>query len=301
MLNRAALIDKIADDLLKEEFEVFITQGCFDIAAKREKLMLIKCLTNIDGLNQGQAKSLLTISYFLSGYPFVVSMRNNRSFLANDIIYSRFELPVVTPKMFENIIEEEAHTLKSAKGRHTFEIDTTMLQMRRYELKFTLEELSKLVGISKKALYEIENSRTDPTQYTVKKLEHVLNVKLRKIYKPQSAEPAYMEPSTQLQKTVNKELSRIGVENTAVQHAPFEIAGKGEFSFITGLSKTSKKMKRVAISVKKLSGIFESSAFFVSNKRKNRTVEGLPILLEEDLPEIESAKGLKKLIEENSD
>jgi predicted transcriptional regulator len=301
MLNREALTDRLVNILLKKEFEVFLTRGCFDIAAKRDNLVLIKSLINIDGLNPHQAQNLRTVSYFLSAHPFVVSTRNNRSSLADDTIYSRFELPVVTPRMFDDIIEEEAYASKSAKGRHTTEIDTDALRAKRYELKFTLDELASLVGISKKALYEIESKRTDPTEGTLKKLERTLKIKLRSIYKPQPAEQTYTKPASKLQKTVNRELNRIGIENSPVQHAPFEIIGKERFSVITGLSKNTKKIKREAVSVKRLSGIFSSSAFFVAKRTEEKRVEGVPVLLEEELPEIESARQLKKIIEETDE
>ena len=301
MFNRTALTGRLVNSLLKKEFEVFLTRGCFDIAAKRENLLLIKSLINIDGFNSQQARSLRTVSYFLAACPFVVSMRNNRGSLADGMIYSRFDVPVVTPRLFENILEEDAYNTKSAKGRHTAEVDTDALRSKRYELKFTLEELADIIGISKKALYEIENKRTSPTERTAKKLERILKIKLCSIYKPQPAEPTYAKPANKLQKIVSTELSRIGMKNSPVQHAPFEIIGKEKFSVITGLSANTKKIRREASAVKKLSSIFSSSAFFVAKRSEEKSVSGVPVLLEQELPEIESVKELKKLIKESSD
>jgi len=295
------LIDRLVNNLLRHEYEVFLSRGCFDIAAKREKLMLIKSLTNVDGLNSQHAQSIRAISYFVSAHPFVVSMRTNHGFLRDEIIYNRFDIPVVTPRTFENIIEEDSYGVLAAKGRHTVEIDSDALRERRYKMKFTLEELAKLVGISKKALYEIENKRTNPTEKTVKKLERRLNIKLREAYEPQLPEKTVMEPKEPLQGRVSKELDRIGVENSPVHCMPFDIVGKEEFSLITGLSANTKKIKYVASSVKKLSNIFGASAFFVSKHTRVRTVEGLPVFREDELPELESAKELKKIIAETSD
>jgi len=300
-VNRTILIDRLVNNLLKHEYEVFLTRGCFEIAAKREKLMLIKSLTNIDGLNPQQAQSLRIVSYFVSACPFVVSMRTNRRFLTNDMVYNRFGLPVVTPRMFESIIEEDAYGIKAAKGRRSVEIDADALRAKRYEMKFTLEELARLVGISKKALYEIESKRTNPTERTVKRLEQMLNIKLKKIYSPQTPAKTTMEPHDPLEEKVSKELGRIGIDNSPVHHAPFEIVGKESFSIITGLSANTTKIKHAATSVKKLSAIFDASAFFVSKHTDARSVEGIPVLREDELPEVDSAKELKKLIEETAD
>ena len=295
------LTDRLVNSLLKHEYEVFLCHGCFDIAAKGDKLMLIKSLTNIDSLNPEHARSLRAVSYFISAYPFVVSMRTNRGFLTDDIVYSRFDLPVVTPRMFENILEEDAYNVRSAKGRHSVEIDAEALRKKRYELKFTLEELAKLVGISKKALYEIEKKRKNPTEKTVKNLEMVLNIKLRKMYTPQLPKKTVMQPKDRLQEKVSSELGRLGVDNSPIHSAPFDIVGKENFSIITGLSMNMKKIKYTAERVKRLSKIFEATAFFVSKHVRTRNVEGIPILREDELPEVESAKELKKLIEETSD
>ena len=295
------MVNRLVNNLLKHEYEVFLSRGAFDIAAKRERLMLIKSLTNVDGLNSDHASSLRTVSYFVSAHPLVVSMRTNRGFLTDDMVYSRFDIPVVTPRMFENIIDEEAYATSSAKGRHTVEIDVDALRERRYEMKFTLEELGRLVGITKKAMYEIEKRRTNPTEKTVKRLERMLKIKLKKAYKPKTVEKSTMDARNPLQQRVSDELGRIGVENSPVQSAPFEIVGKEDFSVITSLSEDTKKIRHTATSVKKLSGIFGASAFFVSKHTAERSVGGVPVLHEDELPRIGSTKELKKLIGEKSD
>src|SRR5438093_6233635 len=86
MFNKSFLADQIVKSLSEKEFEVFISSGCFDIVAKRESLILIKVLINIDSLNQDQASSLKTVSYFVSAYPLVISIKSNRDFLAKNII-----------------------------------------------------------------------------------------------------------------------------------------------------------------------------------------------------------------------
>jgi predicted transcriptional regulator len=303
MFNKPFLVKKVVNSLLKRDYEVLLSHGCFDIAAKRadrkqKQLMLVKVLINIDGLDQQQAMNLRTVSYFMSAHPFVVSMKNNREFLDKKTIYNRFGLPVVTPELFESILEEEAYAIQSAKGRHTVEIDTNALREKRKELQFTLEELAALVGISKKAMYEIEADRVNPTEKTVKKLEITLKTELKDTYKPKVAEETRLKPVNTFQSKVSRELKRIGIDNSPVQSAPVEIVGKEKYSVITGLSKNSVKMRREAPTVKKLSGIFSSSAFFVAKKTKEHEVEGVPVLLEDELPEVESAKELKKLIEE---
>jgi putative transcriptional regulator len=159
MFNKSFLVNRLVKSLKEKEFQLFLTQGCFDIAARKDFLMLIKALTNVDGLLEEQAQSLKTISYFVSGYPLVVSERTNRGSLCDEVIYSRFQLPVVTPSTFECIIEEEMiPEVKAIKGKHTVVINAVYLKKRRQELNLSLGKLSKEIGISKKALYEKSKS-----------------------------------------------------------------------------------------------------------------------------------------------
>jgi putative transcriptional regulator len=302
MFNKSFLVSKIVNSLVSHQFNVFLTQGCFDIAARKENLMLIKSMINVDGLDHDQASSLRTISSFLSAYPFVISVKTNREFLNDEIIYSRFQLPVITPEMLSKILDEELiPAIQSARGKHTISIDVNTLREKRKELQLTLEQLAEIVGISKKALYEIEKSRVNPTSETVKKLENVLRIDLKNSYKMKTVEKTYLKPKNDFQNKVSKELSRIGIDNSSVYSAPFEIVGKEKFSLITSLSKNNVKIKKEATVVKKLSSIFSSKAVFVAKKCREQSVEGVPIILESELPEIESSKELDKILDEKQE
>lgn len=299
MFNKSFLVNKIVNTLISNNFEVFVTAGCFDVAAKNEKLLLIKALINIDGLNQQQALSLKAISYFVSASPFIVSLKTNRETLKDEIIYSRFELPVVTPRMFDMIIEEETIPyVKSTKGKHLTPIDTQTLRKKREELKLSLKQLAERAGMSKKALYEIENNRVTPSVQTVEKLEEILKTDLRLAYKPEPLNATYLKPKDKFEERIRKEFVRIGIDNSSVYSAPFEIVGKTKKPLITSLSKDEKKIKKNVFTVKKLSFIFSSECTFIAKKFEESSVEGVPIILEEELSDINSAKEFDKLLRE---
>ncbi|MFH1623102.1 MAG: helix-turn-helix domain-containing protein [Candidatus Aenigmatarchaeota archaeon] len=289
---------------MSREFEVFLTHGCFDIAAKRDETLLIKSLTNVDSFDAGQAMNLRAVSHFVSASPFVVSLHTNRQLLRSNVVYSRFDVPVVTPATFEDIIEDDAYVTQAAKGRHTVEIDADAMRARRNEMRFTLEELAALVGVSKKALYEIENKRTNPMEKTAAKLERMLKVRLRSAYapRPAAAVDGTVGAAGPLQKKVSEELDRLGIENTAVQHAAFEIAGKQDFTLITRVAepKGMKGLKRVAEPIRRLSAIFGARAFFVAERCDHGSVDGVPVISEEELRRVGSAKELRKMLGENN-
>ncbi|MGD2072547.1 MAG: helix-turn-helix domain-containing protein, partial [Candidatus Thorarchaeota archaeon] len=184
---------------------------------------------------------------------------------------------------------------------HTVTINTTYLRKKREELNLSLEKLSKQVGISKKALYEIENQRVNPTIETVKKLEDLLEINLKLPYRMETIERTYVKPKNKFQKRVSLEFSRLGIDNSPVTSASFEIIGKDKNSLITGLSTNTIKIKKVVSKVKGLSSVFSSQRMFVAKKSHEQAIDGVPIVLESELPELESSKELSKLIKEKSE
>lgn len=299
MFDKAILINKALNTLHENEFETFVTSGAFDIVARREYLFLIKTLLNIDALGESHALDLRVISYFLSAYPFVISQRNNREHLNDSTIYSRFELPVMTPQLFKTMLEEEEITVvHSSKGRHTQEINAFALKERRKELGYTLDELAQHVNITKKAMYEIENKRVNPKKETVKKLEAILGIELTLPFEMKHAQATYLKARNNFQKTVSVEFSRIGIDNSAVHSVPFEIIGRESFSLITNLSNTPHEVKNEVNEIKQLSKIFSSKSVLVSKRARDRSIEGVPILLESELTEIQSPKHLHEIMDE---
>ncbi len=294
-------MNKIINTLQENQFETFVTHGSFDIVGRRESLLLIKTLLNVDALDESHAMDLRAVSYFLSAYPFVISQRNNREHLDDEIVYSRFELPVITPHLFKTMLEEEEMIVThSSKGRHTQEINTFTLKEKRKELGFTLEELAQHIGISKKAMYEIENKRVNPQRETVRKLERILATEFTLPYEMEHAEAVYLKPKDHFQKAVSMEFSRIGIDNSSVHSSPFEIIGKESFSLITNLSTIPSEVKKELTEMKQLSGILSSKAVLISKRSYKQSAEGVPIISEPELNELHSSKELSKVIDERA-
>ncbi len=299
MLNKYFLLNRIIKTLISNRFQVFLNKGCFDIAAKKEYKMLIKASFNLDGLSEEHALSLRAISYFISAYPLIVSVKTNRGFLDDKIIYSRFQIPVITPKMFDLLVKnEEIPFIEATKGKHLVAIDCEILKNKRKEMGLSLKELSKLVGISKKALYEIENKRVNPSFETVEKLEKVLKIDLKQSFKLKRPKPVYLKPKSNFQRMISKEFRRIGIENSCVYSAPFELIGKEKYSLITRLSRDTNEAKRRYQTIKKISSFFSSQAIFITKIARETNINGIPVLLESELKEIESTREFNKLLSE---
>lgn len=295
MFNKFLLLEEVVGMLKKREFDVFVTSGCFDIAARREYLLLLKILFNVDSLPEYQALSLRSIAYFLSAHPFVVSLRCTRHALQDDTVYQRFSLPVVTPKLLDMIVTEKPAVVESSKGRSTVEIDTALLRRKRLETNYTLEELAKEMGISKKSLYEIEHKHVSPTIGHVEKLESLLNTNLRLGFRFKQPEPVYLKPKGSFQKKVSIVFNRMGIDNSSICSVLFDLVGKEKLSFVIGLYEDDRMIVKDVENLKEFVSVVSSKALFIAKKSKEKSLEGIPILAESELAET-SKKELRKLI-----
>jgi putative transcriptional regulator len=299
MFKKFFLLQDIVKTLVRKEFDVTISRGCFDVAAKRELLLLLKVLFNIDGMEREAAVNLKAISYFVSAYPLIISLKNNREKLKDEIIYSRFGVPVVTPKTFKKVIEEDAAYCFSIKGKHLAKVNVKKIRKRRMELNYSLSKLSYLTKISKKTLYNIEREKVIPSMETAKKLEKVLKTKLILSFELEMPEKIVLSPKRHFEKRVSKKFFEIGIENSPVYSAPFNLVGREGYSIITKLSEKPKIVKGEVDVIKDLSIMFSSLPLVVAKKVRGVTcVSGVPIFLESELSGIESSHELKKLIEE---
>jgi putative transcriptional regulator len=232
----------------------------------------------------------------------IVSENSNSGKLKDEVIYSRFELPVVTLRMFKQIIEEETMPeVKAIKGKYIVQINPNYLRKRRKELNLSLSDLAKEVDISKKALYEIEKGRVNPSLRTVEKLEKFLKINLRVPYEMQRAEKIYVKAKDEFQKKISSEFFRLGIDNSPITSSCLKIVGKEKFCLIADLSSNTSKLEKTAFKLKSLSSIFSSYGIFFVKKSDKKVIEGMPIILESELAELESSKELNKLIKERSE
>ena len=296
MFEKFFIVQDIAKTLVKNDYKISFCSGCFDIAARKKEKFLLKVLVNIDAFSRGHSLSLKAISYFLSAIPIIISLKNGRDKLRDEVIYSRFDLDVLTPNTFKKMVNEEIYPSFSSRGKHVVKIFCEKLRERRKELNYSLNELSKLANISKKALYEIENGRVLPKEETAKRLEKILKTKLIVPFNPSEPKKVFIEPKEKVEKEISNKLFDLGIENTAVFFAPFNLIGKEKFPIITKSFEKIKEIKVDAERIEKLSSIFSSLTLYVAKREVKEKIE-YPIISKNELLETFSSKELLEKIE----
>jgi len=99
-MNKDVLTARVADMLVQAGFitseRCYVRPRSFDLAARRGTLLLLlKILSNIDGLNEKTAIEVRRLSKYLLGSPLLVGEKTRDHRLERGVVYFRYGVPTV--------------------------------------------------------------------------------------------------------------------------------------------------------------------------------------------------------------
>jgi len=270
-------------------------RGCFDIAAKKDILLLIKTLLNIDSFQREQAKNLKIISNNLDAHPLLIGVQTNREKLKSGIVYERFEMPTVSLKTFEDLIYNGIFPrIYRDRGGLYVEIDSEFLRELRKKKGLTQRELAESVGINKKVIYEHEKKQLRMLLSIAEKLEQILH---KKIIEPIDIFKKYEEhgrPKNYIERGVGKRLEKLGFKTDFVKQAPLDVFAKEKTLVLSNIEINRRKMIKHAASLKDFINIVKKPAIIITEKAKDEEVSGIPVIERKKLEEIDKKELIKK-------
>ena len=156
-----SLTKEITDELTKRGFCVWRTHentvSCFDILARRDaQIFVIKFYKFIEGITKENAEEMKNLAVCLSAYLIVLAEASKNCPLNEDVLYSRYDIAVVTYETFKKILDEEYPLLYSTRGNYCAEIDREIFSEIKSALNLTLDDISKILNVSKQAVYRYE-------------------------------------------------------------------------------------------------------------------------------------------------
>lgn len=267
--------------------------GCFDLAARRDKILLLKVLTNIDSFQESQANNLKVLSHNLDAKSLLIGLHTRREQLMDNIIYDRFSVPTVNPKTLENLLDGVMPSLYRFRGGLFVEISPKALRQAREENGLSQSELAKSVGVSKKNVYEHESGKEKIVYENAKRMEKVLHTKLIVPLELKLPRAPETEPKTSFESKISHDFKRIGFSTDSVYQSPFNMIAKDSESLVLSeVDSNQKHIKKNLPHIKEFSKVTKKTAIIVTKEEINCDI---PSLREKDLKELNS-KDLKKFI-----
>ena len=269
--------------------------GCFDIAAKKDILLILKILLNVDAFQREQAKNLKIISNNLDGYPMLIGVQTNREKLKTGIVYERFEMPTLSLETFEELICNKIFPrIYRDRGGLYVEIDSEILKEARKGKSLTQRELAEAVGINKKVIYEHEKKHLRMLLNIAEKLEQILNEKIIKTAGIFKKYEEHGQPKDLLEKNIGRNLEKIGFKTDFVKQSPLDVFAREKALIVSDIEIDKRKMKRRAADLKEFINIIKRPALLITEKTKKEELLGIPLIERKELESIERKELIKR-------
>ncbi len=296
-MNKELLISKVIAILSKAGF--IISERCdirprsFDIAARREKLLLlIKALYNIDGLNEETANEMRFLSRHLHGNPVVVGEKTRDHSLEAGVVYFRHGVPAVDINtLHDYFIENMPPLIYAEHGGLYVNIEGSILKEERIKKNISLGALASMLGVSRRTISKYEEREMAASVDVALKLEEILDrgftlaVDLfEKLYLNDSYKQDVEKESSTL-----SILKNMGFDVLPISHAPFDAVSisanrKDETTILTGVGEYTITMVKKAHLMSSISEVaLTQSLLIVHGTSKTKNIEKTVLVEEKEL------------------
>ncbi|DAC72773.1 MAG TPA: transcriptional regulator [Thermoplasmata archaeon] len=281
----------------------------FDLVARRdETLLIIKVLSNIDGMSENVGNELRALSYLLKATPLLVGEKNGTSELEDDVVYFRFGIQTVTASTLRNhILEEIPVRAYAAPGGLYVNLDQEKIRRLRQEKNISLGSFAHHVRVSRRTVRMYEDgmsARIDIADRIEDMFDQsvALPIDLLKPLIVQAKQlPSYQkdqEHMKELEREVFSLLQNIGYKIIPMDRCPFEALSKEkEKILLTCVQEYNKKLAEKAHVISSISKIIERHAVVFTDKDvSKKNVEGTPIIGKKELKKIRDPEEVLALI-----
>ncbi|HML06151.1 MAG TPA: transcriptional regulator, partial [Methanobacterium sp.] len=268
-------------------------------------------LINVDGFTGQQAEEIKKVASTILASPVVVGVKSKYEYLEEDVVYERHGIPVIAPETLRNMIVDDIYPEVFAdRGGYFVEVDGDAIKEARERENLSLKDLANQAHVSRETIYKYEHGMVRASPETVITLESILNMKITlsvdvfKIPESENIKPTEDTP---------KELAQLGFGVIRTNKTPFDAIAKSDpeleelkknIAMITNMEKNrnQKVLKKMAINVKDLSDVTGTEAVFIFEHKKNmECLEGVPVVHNWEIGEMESSREFLKIIKERKE
>ena len=279
----------------------------FDVVARRDaQLLLVKVLTNVDGLTEPVAQELRVIAQFLDAAPLVVGERSSSRALEGGAVYLRYGVNIVTPDTLREYLEDGIEpVVYAAPGGFYVNLDGQRLREIREARGLSLGDLAQAAGVSRRAIGMYEDGMGAMVEVAMR-LEEFLNEPLAKPVDPfraQADAPPVEAPAppegTGFEAAMLRAMTELGFRVVPTAKSPFNAITKEDEVILTGVASDATDVARRAAATANLCEVTETyGVFFVERTTTRVAIEGTPVVSRDELRMTTDPRDLIRLIEE---
>ncbi|MDR0791371.1 MAG: transcriptional regulator [Methanomassiliicoccaceae archaeon] len=282
---------------------------CFDIVGrKKESLLIIKVLSNIDAFSRDNADEMKILAEALGASPILIGERSSSGALEPGRVYSRFNISIISNEtLADHILEDVPPLIFAAPGGLYVKLDKELLKHLRETRGISLGTLAETAGVSRRTIQMYETGMSAMIDAAIR-LEEFLNVPIIEAmnpfdYKNEDKSKEY-ELSGQKRTDVQifNVLMDIGCSVTPTARSPFEALTRSEKMIIlTGLGNEDERLLHKASIVSDISRISgQHSVIIVERKGSLDNIHSTAIVTKDEIKKMDDQSELKNLVIERS-
>ena len=289
-MENESLLKRYSKMLERYGFSETYTHGLrssFDIISKkRDRVMILKFVENIDSLSKSEALSLKKLNGFFDADVFVVFNNYKGAKVDREMLFTRHGVDCVSQSTLESVLNGAKVTKAQKFISSKYKIDSGELKRLRKLQNMSMRKLSYSLRVSKDTIYRYEKGNAFTTAPTLKKIEAFFKTSLLEVH-DETGKPS-------INYKYHRINSKLDVKFINVGSSPFHMLGRRHFRYEIGNEADSRTMKKMATFYKGFSSVLtEDYPFFITKKdKKKQSIYGIPVLSESELEKIKEEKEL---------
>ncbi len=295
-MTRDDLINTTRAILAKGGFDISPTMSlrsvCFDVIGRKgDTLLIIKVLSNIDAFSRENAEELKVIAEMLHASPLLIGERSSAGPLEPGIVYSRFNIQIISNEtLADHLIEEAPPFIFAAPGGLYVKLNNELLREIREKEGISLGTLADVAGVSRRTIQMYENGMGAMIDAALRLEEYLDRPIIEMVdpfeYKPDVRERRYeLTAGMKSNSDILDQLINMGFNVTPVNKSPFDALTRNkDIVILTGLDVDDERMIQKAIIASDISRLVGRQSVIIVEKKHGRdNVESTAIVSKEEL------------------
>jgi len=285
---KQTLLDKVNIFLLKKGFTIKnLTRTCFDVLARRNgQILLVKVLEDANSISRQYTEEMIAVASYINASPLIIAEKAGNK-LEENIVYSRFDIYTLNFNTFLNCINNRFPFIKRSQAGLTASVVGRKLREKREELGYSLNALSKKLGVTSRMIIKYENENSEVTINRAMKIYDLFG---ENVFNEVNVFMQQKELESKFETEVSRKYVELGFDATETKKTPFDIiARKDEELILTEVS------DNVNSQMQSLSKLLEADNLVIFNKKKPKNI---PSMTKEEFMDFEKANELVKFLKE---
>lgn len=278
---------------------------CFDVVGRRDdSLLLIKILSNVDAFSRENAEELKVLADALRASPLLIGERSSSGTLEPGIVYSRFNIPIMSNEtLADHLLEDVPPFIFAAPGGLYVKLDSNLLKEVREVHGISLGTLAEVAGVSRRTIQMYESGMGAMIDAAMR-LEEFLDIPIIEPinpfeYKSENRSGEYeLSGDKRTDSIILNHLLDIGYSVTPVTKGPFEALSRDKNMIIlTSLDNEKEKIAQkalIASDISRISG--KPSVVIVESARGLDGYRFTAVVTKEEVQEIDDKNELTDIV-----